>query len=539
MSYRVLTCITLATILALNAAGQDSFPVDNLTTYGIKAWKESGEPIRPGKPGEAPFWNGHSKRFIFAPAFDFKKIDGAAKYKFELTSEKTSKSLSFEAEVPYAALSAVWPKVPVGFVNIKVTGLNAGDQEIGIAGEQRTWRAAPFNGPYHEPPEMPLDESATLALKNLLHKDYVNYWLDHQKPDPDYKLYRYPSKIHGALVIGAVTQARLTSGTEEAERSVKLARTIADYLLSIRFPKGTAWEYAVPTYHGIHIKNDKPQRSHMKTTVHLSTMSVDAGNAFLDLYDLTGDKKYFEAAKLIAETLKKNQDSKGTWVLFADYTTGKSVTILDAIPTAMINYFDRLRSQYKVEGLDEATKRALDYVMKNPVKTFAWNGQFEDVVPREFYVNHSREQACELAMYLYRNNGDKKLAEELVRFAEDQFVIWEQPIPKKPKKNQSKGFDSSTWITPSVQEQYVFWNPVGRAAGIMIDTYWEAYKATGDDLYKAKAKSIANSFPEMQKQHDGDYYTFFTGDYPMNFWLNSVVYPAKVLMNLDRNLEKK
>lgn len=92
----------------------------------------------------------------------------------------------------------------------------------------------------------------------------------------------------------------------------------------------------------------------------------------------------------------------------------------------------------------------------------------------------------------------------------------------------------SNWITPSVQEQYVFWMPVDRAAGIMIDTYWEAYMTTRNDMYLAKAKSIAKAFTVVPQVHQGYYPTYLT-KYPLDNWLNSAVYPAKVLMNLENN----
>ena len=220
--------------------------------------------------------------------------------------------------------------------------------------------------------------------------------------------------------------------------------------------------------------------------------------------------------------------------------TGEKIEDNVAIPTAMINYFNRLRKDYEVEGLEEATEAALDYVMENPVKTFNWQGQFEDISARQPYENQSREQACDLAIYLLKNNRDDpesvSLAEELIRYSEDQFVIWERPKPIiAPEKNP--GSLPQNWITPSVQEQYAYWRPISRAAGIMVDTYWEAYVATGKERYLAKAKSIANTFPEVQQYHDGNYVTHFT-KHKMNFWLNNAVYPAKVLMNFERNLER-
>lgn len=191
--------------------------------------------------------------------------------------------------------------------------------------------------------------------------------------------------------------------------------------------------------------------------------------------------------------------------------------------------------------MDKPTKNALNWILENPVKTFNWQAQFEDVKAMPPYKRHSREQACDLAIYLMRNNTQVPLAEELIRFAEDQFVIWEKPLPilikDNPDPEKSLGWDSKNWITPSVQEQYGFFMPVTRTAGVMIDTYREAYAATKKEIYLAKAQSIANALTRVQKEHKGDYPTMFT-KYPMNFWLNSVVYPAKAMMALEDNIKQ-
>ncbi len=525
-------------ILSVFAAFLFSFSSSQVTSsanksFGEIALKESVVPIHPGEPGKTPFWNMHAHQFIYAPAFDYKMVDKATKYRYKIVSLNNASQYTFESKIPYAALSPVWASVPVGYFNLEVTGLSEKGDSLGVAGKGKYYRAATFNGPYYEP-VMAYDKSARIALDNLLKKDYVEYWLKHKEPDPSYVNYRYPSKIYGALVIGAITHAQLKPGTADAKRSKELAIILADYMLSIRFKEGTPWEYHVPTYYGERSVN--PPKPHLHISNHFTVMGVDAGNAFLDLYDFTGDKKYFEAAKRIADTYLKNQLDNGSWYQFVKHETGKPTAENITIPTSIINYFDRLRNDYKVGGLENSTARAFKWIMENPVKTWDWQGQFEDVFARPPYVNLSREQACDLAIYLFKNKKDFKLAEELIRFAEDQFVIWEKPVNIAYQEPRPGG-NSKNWITPSVQEQYVFWMPIGRAAGIMVETFWQAYVATKKEIYLAKAKSIANTFTKVQKENNGDYPTFFT-KYPMNLWLNSTVYPAKVLMTLENNLNK-
>ena len=509
-----------------------------IQTYREIALEESKIPVRPGIPGITPFWNGSAIRFIYAPAFDFKPLPNVSRYKFEITSEVNGKTCSFEGKVPYEALSPVWTSVPVGKFHLKVYGVDAGGNVLGLAGEGKYYRAAPFDGVYHQPPVMPYSKSAEKALDNLLDKDYVRYWRTYKAPDPAYKTYRYPSKIFSALIIGAVTSARLNP--QEAEASIELARIVADYLINISFGPDHALVHFPPTYYGYKEIFDKKPNSHMRYENNMIIYGADAGHAYLDLFDYTGDKKYFDAAKRIADTYLKMQLENGSWYLFVNNRTGKPIEKHISIPTSTINYFDRLRRDYQVTGLEKATEKALEWIMNNPVKTFDWHAQFEDISARPPYKNLSREQACDLAIYLFRNytrNSENiKLAEELVRFSEDQFVIWEKPEDVQVgQPNPAR--QGSNWITPSVQEQYVYWMPVGRAAGIMIETYWEAYKATGKDMYLAKAKSIANAFTVVQKAHQGDYPTYFTV-YPLDNWLNSAVYPAKVMMNFYNRLKK-
>ncbi|AKQ46164.1 hypothetical protein TH63_11815 [Rufibacter radiotolerans] len=506
-------------------------------SLGEIALEESKVPVRPGVPGKVPFWNEEAKLFIYAPAFDYKVLQGAVKYLYTVVSVRDQKKFSFEAKVPYEALSPIWAQVPVGTFSVQVVGLNAAGDSLGLAGKGSFYRASPFNGPYHEPTALAYDQSALVALEKLMAEKYVQYWFTYKKPDPKYLNYRYPAKIHSALVIGAITYARLKPNTPEAQKATELARIVADFMLDLRYKPGTAWEYFVPTYYGVKLDGKK---AHMNDVNNFTMMGVDAGYAFLDLYDHTKDVRYLEAAQRISQTYLKNQMPNGSWYQFVHHATNKPVADNIAIPTAVTNYFDRLRTDYGVKGLETPTKKALQYILDNPVKTFDWQGQFEDVYARPPYKNLSREQACDLAIYLFNNSknnpGHVALAEELVRFSEDQFVIWEQPRPYATD-NKTPGRNSKDWITPSVQEQYVFWYPVGRSAGIMVETFWHAYEVTKKPLYLAKAKSLANSFTVVQQAHEGEFPTFFT-KYNLPLWLNSAVYPAKVLMDLNQNLNK-
>jgi maltose/maltodextrin transport system substrate-binding protein len=497
-----------------------------------EAFSQTVTPVRPGVPGKLPFWNGYARRFIYAPAFDFQTVPGAKAYRFEVWSGEQRDH--FRAATPYAALSPVWPRVPVGWFTVKVTGLSASGDSLGLAGKGRYYRAAPYQGVYGKA-LMPYDSSALLALKTLMHERYVDYWLAHGGPDTTYLNYRYPAKIWSALVTGAVLYARLSPDPAEARRARKIALTVADALLQVSFPAGTPLAFLPPTYYGNHMGSGL--RTPIRHDNYLTIEAPDAGSACLDLYRLTGTKRYLEAAENIARTFLRTQLKSGSWYLFVNPRTGKPNAPNIAIPTAMIRFFDRLGEEVQLPGLKEATTRALQWTMEHPARTFDWQGQFVDVYARPPYRNQSREQACDLAVYLFRHHQHISLAEELTRYAEDQFVIWGKPRALGGKRGMQSGRNAKNWVTPCVQEQYVFWMPVTRSAGIMIDTYRSAFEATGKRIYLEKAISIANSIETVQQEHKGAYPAFLTPK-KMPQWLNNTVYPAEAMMALAETVRK-
>lgn len=520
----------------VNESGQES-------SFGEIAKRESMLPIRPGRPGEYPFWNAYAKRFIYAPAFNYRPIRDVAKYRYKVFCESDSSSYGFISNVPYAPLSPIWTKMPVGYFSLEVIGISDNGDSIGLAGRGRYYHAAYFNGPYHKA-IMPYDSSGMLALYHVLHKDYVTYWLEHKGPDPDYRFYRYPAKIYSALISGAVTYAQFKPHSEEGKRAVKLARTVANNLMKISFPEGSAWEYFPPTYYGPWIAKLK-QASWIRLDNCQTTYGAHAGNAYLDLYDLTGDKKYFYAAERIADTYLKRQLKNGSWFTYVNPITGKPTYSEDniLIPALILTYLNRLYRDYGIQKLDTSIQNAFDWIMANPVKTFNWQAQFEDVGVHEPYKDLSKLQACEFAVYLFKNSvkdsSNLELAEEIVRYAEDQFVIWDKPrlLNMEPKPSL-EWMRSTSWITPCVQEQYTYWMPVSGSAMMLIRVYRYAYGATGKKIYLAKAKSIANAMTQVQKIHGGNYQTYFT-DKPIqkrNQWLNCVILPAEEMIRFGNKL---
>ena len=86
-----------------------------------------------GRAPNGEFWNGYAKRFIFAPAFGFKPVDGAVKYVYDVTDD-WHRVHAFEAETPNASLAPVWEKLPVGYVTVACRGIGGDGAAKGEAG---------------------------------------------------------------------------------------------------------------------------------------------------------------------------------------------------------------------------------------------------------------------------------------------------------------------------------------------------------------------------------------------------------------------
>ncbi|MEI6914045.1 MAG: family 43 glycosylhydrolase, partial [Armatimonadota bacterium] len=510
-----------------------------------QALQESLVAIRPGIPGKQPFWNEFSRRFVYAPAFDFKAVEGAKSYLFTATSVYEKSTHKFEADSPNAPLTPLWLQIPVGHVVLKCEGLDApGGKVIGTAVERKFEKAASFEGPYYRP-AMGYKESGELALKGMFKQGYIRYWLEHGKPDPSFAHYFYPAKVIGAVIAGSVVYSRIEPKPVDADEALKIGRIAADYLIAQSWPAGTRYEYFPPTYHNA--------AKRLPDDEIMTIYPAEAAEAYLDLYDVTRDEKYLSAAKKIANTYVKTQGPEGTWPLTVARDTGEPRCKTLCIPTAVVHFMERLKLHYEVKGLEGAISKAVKYTRDEPMRSFDWHGQFEDM-HRDGppYRNMARQEVCQMAAYLFdhakENPAGVAQAEELLAYAEDQFVVW-RVAPEyldgrlKPGSPGVKN-DQTNWITPSVLEQYGFYVPICRSMGMLLTAYQTAHRVTGKRIYLEKGKALADALTVGQKAFldkvDGQFPTLFSTkgetDYPAK-WINNAVYPAKYLLEFGEYLK--
>ena len=516
------------------------------------ALEESMLPVRPGEPGVSPFWNMHARRFINVPSFGFNTISNAIAYRYTATSDVNTRPYSFQADHPWSPLTPVWKELPVGLVYLKVEGLDREHKVLGVAGERLFYKAAPFNGPYN----LPVSDYKTSVIRNmesLLKQDYYSRWLTDSLPSQDYMLYCYPSKIIGSIIQAMTLYAKLSQ--EEREDALTMARHAAGYLLSISQSEGSPLEFFPPTYEDRPNSTDIARRRKDQLMMFYPAIT---GSAYLDLYDATGEDRYLKASVNIAGTYAKTQLAEGSWPLMVSIKTGQPVTPNLCIPTDIINFLDRLVTDYGQTRFRENSEKAFQWIMEHPVKTYHWEGQFEDVGYSSHYSNMERGKPLSFAVILLARSeqepGYIELAEELIRFAEDQFVVWEQPLPRElfrtpSRQIPSRSYLTSTWCTPCVLEQYGYYTPIDASSASAILAYQKAYEVTGRDLYLAKAIALADNQTVAQNLAGGIYPTYQMNLPGWNWsenpsdnqasgpmwtgWLNCATATARVLLELN------
>jgi maltose/maltodextrin transport system substrate-binding protein len=270
---------------------------------------------------------------------------------------------------------------------------------------------------------------------------------------------------------------------------------------------------------------------------------AQVGLAYLDLYEATKDEAMLAAAKRIADTYRKTQQPNGTWPLLVDAQSGARLPegATELVPDGVVLFLERLIEKHGFKQYLPMSKAAWRWIEQEIASTFRFEGQFEDVNRRGGRSwNLSPLPACSIAERLLRRHGDSAplvaLAEEMIRFAEDQFVIWEQPVPGDVSWRHFPLLP----FTPSALEQYAYMVPIAGSAAKLMEAFQAAYQATGKEIYLAKAAAFANAMTVIQASNGGDYVgTTWNPTGQSGGWPNVHVYSAVALAAFGGMLERK
>ena len=487
--------------------------------------------VRYGVKRGAPFWNVESTQFMYVPAFHFTAVRGCRRYRYTAVDESGA-SHSFEADDCCVLLTPIWAELPEGVVRLTVTALNEDGSDYAPVGARTFFRLASF--PEETPPAVcSYRDCAVKAFRFAMSQSFIQHWLKYGTPDPSYDLNAYPSKMITSLVQARLCYARLCP--EDAADALKVAVNAADYLISIT-PGGSDPLADLPPTYYLDFCPD-PEKYGVITPnwhaaqVHSGTMMMiypaDAGNAYLALEKATGDSEYLKAAEKIAQYFLDHTEPNGSWFLVRSCKTGEPAAPNYISPMERtVPFLMNLYARTGEEKWKKLCDGAVDYVMKTQLPTYNWEGQFEDSPLSVNYVNLSHygpvALSCYLAGYRADEPGCLELAKELMRFAEDQFVIWKRPCPwHHGAPDGSKPYETSLWHTPAALEQYGWYVPIDASASYLILGFLTLYKAGCGELYLAKARALTDQLTRVQHEN-GQIPTHWmnTEDAERNFWFN-------------------
>lgn len=510
---------TLLTVCAVVSCAQtqpkSQVPVLDYEQLNAQALKEYDQPVRPGYEGKNPYWNGYSTRFIYAPAFDLPEVEGAASYRY--TASVKEQDFSFTAEKPNLALTPIWRKMPVGHVVLKVEGLDKQNQVVGLAGERKFYRDFPFQGPYQTPMRT-YKESAVRAMMYIHHLPSTQAWEHGTEADMSFRYNTYPCKMVSAVIRNELMLTRFAK--KSAAKALAIAKNAGDFLMRISQAPDAPLAYFPPTYYGNLLASALPANQG-------KTMGMEAAKAalaFIDLYEFTKEEKYLNHALGIARTYVRIQREDGSVPMKLDIATGEAVNEVNSSLHCLLYVFKNLHDKFGIDEFEPARAKAEHWMITRAYDKFELVGQFEDVGVEGLkpYENLTHWTGIPYLTYALEN-GERSpeviaLAQDVIRFSEDQFVLWNM----EPGPNGYR-----TCALPGVWEQHKYRVPVDDSAGNLATGWLALYKATGDKLYFAKAKAMMDNIVCVQDIRTGRIPTIWTEKYEKDpsreVWLNCLL----------------
>ena len=477
--------------------------------------------VRPGDGVTQPFWNVCSKQFLYAPSFDFKALPGAVKYGFRITDAK-GRVHDFEADRPTASLAPVWMSVAPGPAKIVVTA-----NGTNVVGRREFHRAAPFAPGSYPPAARPYGECASRALEWMFGCAWVRHWAE-GSIDKTYQLNCFPSKMVPAVIDSMLMYAE--RHPERRGEALKIAENAARWLMenSVREPESmkglpiTYFDYFEETK-SLGDPWDSKQISHRKRDQVMMIYPASVARAYLRLARATGRCAYFDYAKNIAERYLVLQRTDGSWPFVLQFPSGKVLSANAAGETDICEFLDEMSAETGDVRYRAASDRAIPS-MERRIRTFDWEGQFEDVKPQaKPYANLSKHIAADTMIYLLGRDSKKyrTTAREALRFAEDQFVAWSSPA-------------QGSWYVPGVIEQFECAVTIDASYAKMIRFYLKLYEAEGNPLDLAKARALGDAVTRNQMP-DGLIPTVFPYDAGRagRHWLNCMCATIRGLRELE------
>ncbi len=302
-----------------------------------------------------------------APVLEYPNAPAAAKYRFSISNNK-SEIVNWISDKPWTSLADVWEEVPEETpLEFRASGIDADAKAVGDAFVSTLYRKGPFPG--YAPPLPAKDEMrqrVLAAARTSLYQETIAAFQYDMGPT----FYAYPTikswETVGKRMFTAARGASIISALSENGDERAMAAAIAD----------RAGRWALDDSggkFGIH----RLQREHWWCTISWT------GHGYLDLYALTGNPAYRDAAIDVARALQKTQLKEGNWT-FTNRMTGEfditghsnGIQLLDFDASDALNFLGRLRQELNIHDFADSEKHALEWVLTHSARSSWWRTQF-------------------------------------------------------------------------------------------------------------------------------------------------------------------
>lgn len=462
-------------------------------------------------------WNKYSIRFVDPPTWTWKPIPQIKKYVVNFATDKDKKAQSYSTSEPLFDMSSIWQKFPHGSIDMLILGFDSNNKETCLANYKNFFKTHDFD----KARQKPMDWSNAI-IRN------ASYLLDESgDPIQDFEIglprgcwssmensitrekwsnYVMPGLYHTSHIFAFLRFSEYFPKHPLAKEAKKQAKIYGDWLLNNRNPKDFTYSLFPFSNVGYGKLEELGQNPARGTTV---TRAGRVGIAMLELYEQFNDISYFKYAEFLANSLVKFQRDDGSWPFRVNAKTGEVLSeyTSDAIsPARLFALLDTLNNKTTYKN---ARLKAIEWMLNGPVKSHRWEGMYEDTDNIEPYINLENLDTNEMIRYLihFKNEDSRflKIAEDLNRWIEDQFVVWHpDDCVSIGYGNGGGGIIGKTNLrspTPTVLEQFQCDYPMEGHTGNWLMSLIALHQATKKEEYLLKGIAAANSIQLGQQEH--------------------------------------